>query len=163
MRPPPTAKRQPAGRAGSNVGDESSRARPNRDGTTLAELIIALMLLGAATAVMLPLMVSVAAQRRAAEQRQLALFAAENLLDDLAATPWGELTQEALSQRLARGDETAAPRTLPGLDRQVTVIDRPDESARQITVQLRWKNRAGDFTTPVRLSAWRFAPLEKSP
>ena len=134
-------------------------------GFTLVELIIALMLLGAATAVMLPLMVSVSAQRRAAEQRQYVLFLAENLLDDLIARPWKDVTQESLSAVVAgdRSPDEIQGLILPDLEREVTVTDRPDDAAKQVTLQLRWRNRAGAFTAPIRLSAWKFASQEETP
>jgi hypothetical protein len=130
---------------------------------TVAELVIALMLLGTATAVMLPLMVSAAAQRRAAEQRQLGLLEAENLLDELLARPWHEVTLEALSRTARESDPAGASRWLPGLERQVTVIDRPEDAARLITVQVRWRNRAGDFAAPIRVTAWKFPAPEETP
>ena len=136
----------------------SVERRRARGGFTIAELIIAMMLLGTATAVMLPLMVSVSAQRRAAEHRQLALIAAENLLDEILARPWNEITEQTLS-KLPATDAAS----LPGLQRRIAVAERPEDAARQITVELHWRNRAGDFTAPLRLSAWKFAPLEVTP
>lgn len=134
-------------------------------GFTLVELIIALMLLGTAMAVILPLMVSVSYQRRAAEQRQYALILAENLLDDLVARPWSDITQDTLTAVVAevRDAEDVRGLILPDLEREVTVTDQPDDAAKQITLQLRWRNRAGDFTAPVSLSAWKFAPPEVTP
>jgi type II secretory pathway pseudopilin PulG len=136
----------------------------NRAGVLLPELIISMLLLGTAAAVMTALMVSVAAQRQAAEQRQVALLLAENLLDEFLAAPWSETTQENFSRRLAEfsADDQMLPTRLPGLERLVSVVEWPEDSARQVTVEFRWRNRAGDFTTPVRLSGWTFAPAEKT-
>lgn len=127
---------------------------------SLPELIIALSLLGAATAVMMPLMLSASAHRRAAEQRQFALFQAENLLDQFLAAAGPDTTQAELLRRLTESEADAQTQQslLPGLERSVTVTERPDDGAKQITVELRWRNKAGHFTTPVRLSGWWFAP-----
>lgn len=147
------------------VADTRFRRRGPRAGVLLPELIISLTLLGTATAVMMALLLSVATQRRAAEQRQAALLQAENLLDDFLAAPWPETTQEEFTRRLAAidTDTTTAPLRLPDLERAVTVAERPDDAARQITVELHWRNHAGHITAPIRLSAWKFAPGEEQP
>lgn len=137
----------------------------SRAGVLLPELIISLTLLGTATAVMMALLLSIATQRRASEQRQAALLQAENLLDDFLAAPWPQTTEEEFTRRLAAidTDTSSAPLRLPSLERAVTVADRPEDAARQITVELRWQNHADHVTTPVRLSAWKFAPAEEQP
>lgn len=146
-----------------SVAPHSSRGP--RAGVLLPELIISLTLLGTATAVMMALLLSVATQRRAAEQRQAALLQAENLLDDFLAVPWPQTTQSEFTRRLAAidTDTTSAPLRLPDLERAVAVAERPDDAARQITVELHWRNHAGHVTAPVRLSAWKFAPAEEQP
>lgn len=128
-----------------------------RNGFTLAELMIALGLLAAAGAVMAPLIATVAAQRQAAEARQLGLILAENRLDELLASSWDQLLPAA-AEDYATATITPLPVHLPGLQERITVLDRPDDAAKQVVVELRWKNRAGDFTTPVRISGWKFAP-----
>lgn len=137
----------------------------SRRGFTIVELVGALVLLGIATGVMMSLMLSVAAQRRAAEQRQAALIHAENLLDEFLSRSWNDVTQDALSQVVA-GDEVSQlpmPLDLPEFVRTVTVTERPEDAARQITVELLWRNRAGQMASPVRLSGWKFAPVEAVP
>lgn len=137
----------------------------HRVGFTLTELIIALMLLSTITVVLLPLMVTVGAQRRAAETRQCALIVAENLLDDLVARPWEEVTQEKITALIAATPSADARLsvTLPGLERNVMITEFADQGMKQVAVQLRWRNRQGDFTAPLNLSAWKFAPVEAAP
>ncbi len=135
-----------------------------RRGVLLAELIIAFGVLGVAATVLMAVVLSVSAQRAAAEQRQFALIHAENVLDALLATPWPEATAEGLSQQLeSRTADLPARPQLVDLKRTVTVTDEPDDSARQITLELRWRDRHGEWAAPLRLSAWYFAPAEATP
>ncbi len=136
-----------------------------RAGFTLLELIVALLLLGAASAVLLPVLVTVSAQRRAAEQRQYALILAENLLDDLVARPWDDITQDSSAAVVAgvHAPDELQRLILPDLERVVKVTHGSDALTKQVSLELRWRNRAGDFTRPIRLSAWKFAPPEGSP
>ncbi len=137
----------------------SPKPHHSRAGFTLAELIIALLLLGTVTAVLMPVLLSATAQRRASELRQRALIHAENVLDDLLSQPWDEQTQEILSRKL---NAEPADSALPGLERTVTVNGEPDQHRKQITLQLRWRNRTGDLSAPLRLSGWSFAPLPEA-
>lgn len=135
-------------------------------GFTIVELIGALLLLGIAMGVTLPLMVTISAQRKAAEQRQSALLHAENLLDRCLAHPWPEVTTERLNGELAEPTsslDSPLPVHLPQLARHITVTERPDDAAREITVELRWHDAAGQETAPVKLSGWKFSPAETSP
>lgn len=128
----------------------------SKNGFTLAELMIALGLLAAAGAVMAPLIVAVAAQRQAAEERQLGLILAENRLDGLLTKSWNEL-MPAAAETFSATNTDSLPVSLTDLQERIAIIDRPDDAARQVVVELRWKNRAGDFTTPVRIAGWKFA------
>jgi prepilin-type N-terminal cleavage/methylation domain-containing protein len=137
----------------------SPKSHSSRAGFTLAELIIALLLLGTVTAVLMPVLYSTTAQRQASELRQRALIHAENLLDDLLSQPWDEQTQELLTRKLTAEPADSA---LPGLERTVTVSGEPEQSRIQITIQLRWRNRTGGLSAPLRLSGWSFAPLPEA-
>src|SRR6185312_16253454 len=83
------------------VAGTLSRRRGSRAGVLLPELIISLTLLGTAPAVMMPLLLSIATQRRAAEQRQAALVQAEYQLDEFLAVAWPQTTEEEFTHRLA--------------------------------------------------------------
>ena len=131
-----------------------------RGGFTLAELIIALLLLGTVTAALMPMLFAISAQRRASELRQRALIHAENLLDESLSRSGAEQTQEQLTRWLAQAE---ADEELPGLERTVAVRNDPDLPARQITLELRWRNRHGEFSPPLRLSGWSFSPAAETP
>jgi len=121
------------------------------------------MLLGTVSAIFAPLMLASSAQREAARQRQAGLILAENRLDQLLARPWDELAPGAVAAASERLDDSSLPVPMPGLEHSVTVVDRPEDAARQVTVEVRWRNRSGDTTAPVRISGWVFAPRGETP
>ena len=61
-----------------------------RRGMTLLELVVAGALLGTLLVVCLQLLAATAAQRRAADQRQLAVLEVGNVMERLAARPWAD-------------------------------------------------------------------------
>jgi len=130
-----------------------------RRGTTLFELIVASALLGTLLVVCLQLLTATAAQRRAADQRQLALFEVGNVMERLAARPWADLTPKtAADERLSAslGDR------LPGAKLNVEVTALPAEpSAKRITVSLRWQDRNGRFLAPVTITTLKYKTDER--
>ena len=69
-----------------------------RRGIMLMEVAVAGALVGTLLVVCLQLVSAAAAQRRAADQRQCALLELGNVMEQIAARPWAELTTAALSQ-----------------------------------------------------------------
>ena len=61
---------------------------------TITECLVALVLLAAAAALMAQMLGGVAQQRRAADQQSLALQETANLMEQLFAMPYAELTPE---------------------------------------------------------------------
>jgi len=121
---------------------------------TLLELAVAGALLGTLLVVCLQLLQASAAQRRSADQRQLALIEVGNVLERLAARPWAELTPKSvanekpsawLGNRL-RDAELKIEVTTPAGD--------PD--AKRIAVSLRWQDRNGRYLPPVGIATWRW-------
>jgi Tfp pilus assembly protein PilV len=131
------------------------RPRATARGFTLVEATAAGVMLAAALVITAQLMTLSAAQTREVERRQLAGQQAANLLERLTATPWDELTAELAARQQLSAD---AQSRLPGVNLTVTV-DAGDEqpASKRITVEIRWRNRAGEFTAPVSLSSWVFA------
>ena len=125
-----------------------------RRGMTLLELVVAGALLGTILVVCLQLLAATAEQRRAAEQRQLAVLDVENAMERLAARPWDELTPQAV----AAGQLSFSVRSrLPGAELKVEVTAPSAEPlAKRIAVSLRWQDRSGQFTQPVRIVTWRW-------
>jgi len=125
-----------------------------RRGMTLLELVVAGALLGTILVVCLQLLAATAEQRRAADQRQLAVLEVENAMERLAARPWDELTPQAVATPQL---SPSVRGRLPGAELKVEVTASPAEPlAKRIAILLRWQDRSGQFTQPVRIVTWRW-------
>ena len=130
----------------------------SRRGFTLTEMIATFVLLGAAITMAAPLLVSVARQRVAIEQRQFAIQYAGNLLERHVARPWDDLSA---GQQMLTDVPPDLQRLLPDVEQSLTVKELPEQPAsRQLTVSVRWRGQAGVTVNPVQLSAWVFQPEE---
>ncbi|MEN6407144.1 MAG: hypothetical protein ABFC77_11815 [Thermoguttaceae bacterium] len=125
-----------------------------RRGATLFELMVAGTLLAALAVVCLQMTSAIAAQRRAADLRQLAIAELSNAMERFAAKPWAELTVEAAPQLSAQ-----AAKRLLGAELKFEVSDSksPKPQARRIKASLRWQDAAGQFVAPITLVTWRYA------
>ena len=120
---------------------------------TIAECLVALVLLGAATALLAQLIAAVGIQRRVADQHSLALQETANLMERLFAVPYAELTpQRAGELRLS----ASARQTLPDARLRIVVhAVAGDPAAKQIRISLCWLDRSGRHAAPLELTAWR--------
>lgn len=149
-RPPRTRRRAPR-RAGRTFGGAKARRA-----FTLVEVIVSSILLATVVVTVAPLLGWVAAERRAAAQRQFAMQEAENLMERITLLDWTELT----SDRLAQWDlSSEAAEVLPDRQLTATVEEVPGPPpARRVQIVLTWQNRAGETVSPVRLTSWFFRP-----
>jgi hypothetical protein len=121
---------------------------------TLLELAVAAAMLATLLAVCVQLLGAMAAQRRAADQRQLALFEVSNVIERAAARAWNDLTPEALA---AEKLSPAAIEELPEAELKVEMsIPQSEPNAKRITVSLRWQDRKGNFLPPLKLTTWKY-------
>jgi Tfp pilus assembly protein PilV len=129
-----------------------------RRGFTVFELGMAVMLLAVAMSVAVQVLGAVAQQRRAVQRRELAVQEVANLMERLTARPWERLADDAGQARLS----DAAERSLPGAELKVAVepADAPIVGKR-VSIRLHWKNRAGEFDAPVRLTTWVYPQDER--
>ncbi len=138
-----------------------------RRGFSLLELAVAGALLGALLVVCLQLIGAMAAQRRAADQRRLAVVEVGNILERLAARPWDELTSKNVGQEMEEKEKLSpqAASRLPGAELKIEVTQPAKEpDARRIVVSLRWQDAAGVLLPPVRIATWRYCEKnEKKP
>jgi len=124
-----------------------------RRGFTLLELMLALTLLGLFVALLSPLLLASARERRTAVQEQLALQLAANQLELLTLAAPSELDQYAMETKVDLPPDVT--RWLP--EAEQTVQATPTERGRRIVVTLTWQHRAGVTHRPVVLEGWSFA------
>lgn len=141
--------------SGQPFGRATNRTPPRR-GTTLFEVIVSSVLLATVVVTVVPLLGRVAAQRRAAAQRQFAVQEVQNLMERITLLDWTDLTSDKLAQsKLSAGAGDVLP------DRQLTVtLDEAagPPSAKRVRIVLTWQGRAGESVSPVRLTSWFFHP-----
>lgn len=129
-----------------------------RRGMMMVELAVAGALVGTLLVVCLQLFSAAAAQRRVADQQQCALVELSNIMEQIAARPWSELTTAMLTQEKL---PPMADSQLPGAELKIEVSLLPDEpKAIRITATLRWKDRSGQLVAPVALTTWRYKIID---
>lgn len=129
-----------------------------RRGFTIVELISTLILLGVVFAVSISLLSAVGRERRSTEQRQYALQHVANLLEHATAQGWSKLQEGPQELGPASADLQAL---LPELDQQLVVAKATDANAKRLIASIRWKNRHGQFVSPIQLTTWVY-PIEES-
>jgi hypothetical protein len=127
----------------------------------MMEVVVAGVLLGTLLVVCVQLLGAAAAQRRAADQRQCALAELANVMEQLAARPWTELTAAATAQEKL---STSAERQLPGAELTIEISTEAKEpDAKRITATLRWQGRSGQLLAPLTVATWRYRIGESKP
>lgn len=129
-----------------------SRYSPVRRGFTMAEVVVAGVLIGTLLASAVPMLRSVARQQRAADRQQIAQIEAANIIDRMTSGPWNGITPESAAA-VKLSDETL--RQLPEATLKATVSTdpaRPEE--KRISLVLRWEEERGMPAAPVKLTTW---------
>ncbi|HPM84737.1 MAG TPA: hypothetical protein PLF81_28725, partial [Candidatus Anammoximicrobium sp.] len=162
-RPAPNGVGRPAvggfGEVGRPAPNGVGRPAPSdvrrRAAFSVTECLVALVLLGAAVALMAQLLGTAGVQRRVADQHALALQETANLMERLFALPYSELTPERAAE--LRLSESVRQR-LPEPQLEITIKPVAGEmAAKEIRVSLRWLDRSGGHGAPAELTAWRHA------
>jgi Tfp pilus assembly protein PilV len=130
-------------------------------GVAVVEAIVALVIALAVLATVGQLLALAAGQRRAAAERAAAVREAGNLMEEVMARPWAQITPDNLAELSL--SESCRQR-LPGaqLQWETTIEDEP-AGAKRISVRIDWQDRAGQRGEPVRLVAWRYPDEEPKP
>ncbi len=130
----------------------------DRCGFTVVETIITGVLVGAIIIIALPTLHWIGLEQRHTSHRQLAMFEASNLLEQLSAKKWDELSPE-LAAAMRLSDEAA--QQLPEAELQVTIEPgKEPPEAKHLRVALFWKNRDKVARSSVQLSAWVYHARE---
>ena len=121
---------------------------------TVLELTVALFILTTAMVAIVQLVATTATQRRAIEQRRIALQEIANQAERIALLPWDDTAPEKLTNWQPSADLTAV---LPRAACSVLVASEPGSpSSRRIRLQLTWPNAAGQ-PLESSLTIWKLA------
>jgi len=116
---------------------------------TLIEMTICAILFGVALSVVVPMLRAIQRSARMNEQHRIATAELAALMEQTAALPAGEVTEEKIA---ALKLSAVAGHSLP--DATVTADVEEADSLRRVTLALSWQNESGVTHPPVRLTAW---------
>jgi Tfp pilus assembly protein PilV len=126
-----------------------------RRGMTLFELTMALFILTTAIAAILQLVAFSASQRRAADQRRIALAEVANQAERIALLSWDQTAPEALTTWQPSAELAAV---LPQAKCQVESLDEAGPPVgRRLRLSVTWTNAAGQEVVPAAVTIWKFA------
>ncbi len=132
-----------------------ANTRRLRRGSLLVEVTAAAVIVVVCCALLAQMLFLIARQERTAEARQVAWLSAANRLEQLLAREWADLP-------VAEAAEGKVPaellRLLPTAQMRTQVIAVEDGAARQVSVEIVWRDQAGVSVQPVSLSAWKHRP-----
>ncbi len=121
-----------------------------RGSSLLIESSVALLMLVMAMTLTVQILGAASGGRRAADRRDRARIEVGNVMEQIAAHPFDQVTPElAKSINLSEG----AKHALPSAELRIAVSDAPEDS-RRISVQLRYRARSGEWESPVVLVSW---------
>jgi hypothetical protein len=121
-----------------------------RRGISLLEVFMTSALLGAALALLGPMVLRLAAHRESVDQQQWATAELNNVLEDYAGRPYNDVTTDAAG---ALTLSPAAAAQLKDGELTLDVADDPESDGRRLTARLRWKLASGTEKS-VALSTW---------
>lgn len=131
---------------------------------SVVEFTAALVVLAVAGAMLAELLVTLSAQRRAAEQRMVATQEALNLLDEALALPDEKLTESQLASLVVSPDvDNLLPEAKATWELSSLEPSDADPPGRQIAVTVAWKGRYAHEQPAVRLIGWKFPLPEDAP
>jgi hypothetical protein len=122
---------------------------------TLFELTMALFILTTAITAILQLVAFSANQRRAADERRIALAEVANQAERIALLPWDETAPKTLTNWQPSAELAAA---LPQAMCRIDVRDEPGPPiSRRLRLKVTWTNSAGQEVEPAAVTIWKFA------
>jgi hypothetical protein len=130
----------------------------SRRGAFVAEVAMAAVVLMIGMALTVKIVGFVASERRQTELRQRAILEVGNLMERLTGYPYQDISAE-LARKLSQPETTG--QKLRGSELTVDVTEseiKPGRFSKRIAIRLRWRNRAGQWDAPVRLTSWMERP-----
>jgi type II secretory pathway pseudopilin PulG len=128
--------------------------RSFRSGYILLEAILAAALLAVLMTVSLRMLSAISAQRRAAEQRAIALEEVANLMERALARPWNEISSQSASPSDV---DDSLQRILPGAAATMTVEPSDDTlEGKHLHATITWKPAASRPDAAVTLHFWAY-------
>ncbi len=124
--------------------------RRKRAGLLIVEMVVSLILLGAVMTIVVPALGWIVRQNQLAQQKQEAIQGLHNLMENLTARPFAELTPDA-----AEAIELPAylKSQLPGAKLEADIAEAKP-NAKRIRLRLSWMQHNGQALAPLKLSAW---------
>ena len=132
-----------------------------RRGTTVLEASLAIVVLMGAAVLLAQLLVATSQQRKANDERRLALEELSNRMERILSAKWQDVDAAAIEKEpLAR--ESAEK--LPGAKLTASVADEPGPAGgKRVRLAISWENRAGQRVTPIGITAWKHRRQEVLP
>jgi len=123
----------------------------SRRAFTMIEVAATSLMVGIAMVLMLQLLTVVASERRSLDRRQCATQEVANQMEYLTRLRWDELSPD---QSQAPPLSARAKAMLPGAEFTLKVSSTTEPKGKRLSLSLRWRNRHGEWDSPVRLSSW---------
>ena len=132
-----------------------------RSGFTLTEVTLALVIAATAAGGLAQLLFIAAGQRRATEQRRLAVQEVANVAERIAALSWDQLTDDWLAAQAPSAELLSA---IPQAKvRYGMTAEAGPPAARRIRLEVTWQNTTGQPVDPAGLTVWKYSPPEQQP
>jgi type II secretory pathway pseudopilin PulG len=130
-----------------------------RRGMTLVETGVSLVVLMVAMMALAQLVGMAARQRRASQERQLAIQEVANQAERIAVLPYDQVAAEKLTSWEPSAEVSAA---IPRIVCRAIVSDEEGSPpARRVQLRVTWTNGVGQEVEPVELTVWRFRPEKR--
>ena len=130
-----------------------SPAKSHRNGFTMLELLMALIVLGALMSIVAPTLAAVQRQRLEVVRHQIALAALNNLAEQVSVQPWEALTAD-WANGLRPSDEIQSQLPDAHWNARWEEVTEP-APARVVHLQVDWQVNSVRRSVPVRLTVWR--------
>jgi len=129
-------------------------AQGARRGMTIAELMVALFIMTTAMVAIVQLLAAAAGQRRAVEERRIALQEVANAAERMGSLAWDETGPEKRVTWEPSAEFTSA---LPQATCTAEVAEETGPPVmRRIRLSVTWPNAVGQTREPVTVAIWKF-------